>query len=349
MSAGDASAPRLGGIDCLRGVAALAVFFFHLSATPNHGRGALLDAWNAIWRHGHLGVPLFFVISGVCITRTWLRSEGAASFVRQRLRRIFPAYWGSLAVIVLLAFAVKSATGTNDVAPLPRSPAAIAATLTLTTSPVTSVPTMSWVYWSLSTELAFYAVMALLILSGGGARARALAIAHGLLCVTACWPGWSRVPGFFFVELWPLFGVGAALAIWKTDRRLAGFMLAAAAVHALACAVQGRLIAYWITAAAGTAACAWMLSGGVRLWPRAFTILGEMSYSVYLLHTSLGVYLIHRLMPSFGAHPLLEIARQLAVVLLTLIAIRPFYLWLERPFVRNSATSITPALQHAAP
>lgn len=119
MKAARTNSSRVGGIDCLRGLAAVSVFLFHLSGTPNAAHGGGLDRWNAFWRHGHLGVPLFFVISGVCITQTWLGSENAARFVAQRLRRIFPAYWGSLAVIVLLALSVKLATGTNDVAPLP--------------------------------------------------------------------------------------------------------------------------------------------------------------------------------------------------------------------------------------
>ncbi len=76
-------------IDGLRAVAVLAVLFFH--------------AGYKLFSNGHLGVDVFFVISGFLITSIILRGveAGRFSFVEfytRRIRRIFPA------LIVILAF-----------------------------------------------------------------------------------------------------------------------------------------------------------------------------------------------------------------------------------------------------
>jgi len=328
---------RLDAIDGLRGIAALAVFFFHLNVAPLAAAGWLASGWHAVWRYGHLGVPLFFVLSGVCIGRTWLRGAGAKEFLWHRLRRIFPAYWGSLIVTLLLAGAVKLATGVNDVAMVPTSAGTILATLSLATAPVTTVPPMSWVYWSLSYALAFYAVMAGLLLAFPGRRAAALACAHVGLCALAMVPsGWPS-PAGFWVDLWPLFGTGAAIALWPTHRRLVPVMLAASGAHAVVALAQHRLQAYWAVALVGAVSAAWALHRGRPAWPRVLVRIGERSYSIYLLHSALGVYVFNKLIPSFGAFAALEILRQLLIVALTVVTVRPFFAALERPFLRRAA------------
>ncbi|MBS1107477.1 MAG: hypothetical protein H6Q91_2979 [Deltaproteobacteria bacterium] len=53
------------------------------------------------------GVPIFFVISGFLISRSWERSHDLASYARNRFFRIYPALW----VAFLLAVALAAATG----------------------------------------------------------------------------------------------------------------------------------------------------------------------------------------------------------------------------------------------
>jgi peptidoglycan/LPS O-acetylase OafA/YrhL len=328
---------RVSGIDGLRALAALAVFFCHLAEMPASTHGAISRAWRAVWQHGYLGVSLFFVISGVCIGRTWLGSATPGEFSLRRLRRIFPAYWGSLAVICALALAVKLIFGTNDVAVLPASGAALLATVTLATAPVSSFPPMSGVYWSLSFELAFYAVMTALLLAPPARRPAALTLAHALLCLLACRPGWSRIPLGFFIELWPLFGTGAALALWRDHRRLALAMFLASAVPAIAALLQHRLVAEWTTAILGTGLCAAALGGKLAFWPTPLVELGKISYSLYLLHVPIGGYFYFHALANRGPTEGSEILWQTAVVVATAFAIRPLYRWLEMPFLRPTA------------
>ena len=97
---------RLRSIDCLRGAAALAVVLEHAfgyGAAPNSSSpwfGWVL----AITSRGHLGVPLFFVISGFCIHLSWAKQKaqtGTAAqrfipFWKRRIRRLYPPYFVTL-------------------------------------------------------------------------------------------------------------------------------------------------------------------------------------------------------------------------------------------------------------
>jgi peptidoglycan/LPS O-acetylase OafA/YrhL len=140
-------APRNGWIDLLRALGALGVVLFHLNALPT-GRpaGTVSAAWHWFWGYGHLGVGVFFFLSGYCLVPGWNRSAGLRDFLRRRLGRIMPPYWCSLLLVVALAAAFKLAAGVNDVALLPHTARAILATVLLGTTPVTDIPTMNWVY-----------------------------------------------------------------------------------------------------------------------------------------------------------------------------------------------------------
>src|SRR5688500_19524117 len=93
---------RLASIDCLRGIAALAVVLYHALL---FGRYDMVEApwFRAVaffLGHGYLGVPLFFVISGFCIHLRWaqrhLRDRGDTvdfvSFWKRRIHRLYPSY-----------------------------------------------------------------------------------------------------------------------------------------------------------------------------------------------------------------------------------------------------------------
>lgn len=78
-------------IDGLRGIAVLAVVFYHLRLGPLHG--------------GFVGVDIFFVISGFLITGIIQREIGKgafsyAAFYERRVRRIFPALFVVLAATI---------------------------------------------------------------------------------------------------------------------------------------------------------------------------------------------------------------------------------------------------------
>jgi peptidoglycan/LPS O-acetylase OafA/YrhL len=61
---------------------------------------------------GSLAVSLFFLLSGHLITKSWLQSRSAASYLRKRILRIYPAYW------VALVFSATLAASCTEPSPL---------------------------------------------------------------------------------------------------------------------------------------------------------------------------------------------------------------------------------------
>jgi peptidoglycan/LPS O-acetylase OafA/YrhL len=107
---------RLLQIDVLRGVAALGVFLFHVAMSLDFPKRTLptINLFGEIWPNipsvlsfGATGVNLFFVISGFCLALQPLRRNVTAieirPYVRQRLSRIYPAYFLAILFSVFVA------------------------------------------------------------------------------------------------------------------------------------------------------------------------------------------------------------------------------------------------------
>jgi peptidoglycan/LPS O-acetylase OafA/YrhL len=95
----------LGSLDLLRGLASLAVVFFHFT----HGNPDLLSKTNPLFvvgRYGFLGVEVFFVISGFVIPYAMYRGSYHYSnfwkFLGKRFIRIEPPFLVSIALVLIL-------------------------------------------------------------------------------------------------------------------------------------------------------------------------------------------------------------------------------------------------------
>ena len=88
-------------LDFLRLLLAVIVFLFHLHALTN------LDAFAAFntYLSPHFAVRSFFVISGMLIYRSYMRSSSFSSYFEKRVRRIYPAYF-----VVILISAISLCT-----------------------------------------------------------------------------------------------------------------------------------------------------------------------------------------------------------------------------------------------
>jgi peptidoglycan/LPS O-acetylase OafA/YrhL len=150
------SGPRLAGVDALRGVAAIAVVLFHyttrFSELYGQGQRASLS-----FPQGHLGVQLFFIISGFVIFMTLERTRQPMDFVVSRFSRLFPSYWFAIA----LTFTVVSAFGLPDKEVT--GPQALANVFMLHS--FFRVPNVDSVYWTLEVEMLFYIGMFLLFVT----------------------------------------------------------------------------------------------------------------------------------------------------------------------------------------
>lgn len=109
---------QIAFIQILRGVAALIVVWSHLSGfwlLENHVQWSVQSAFHAwivvpfhIFQNGgHLGVVLFFLISGYIITHASLR-ETRTAFSVKRVLRIFPGLIAALVVTWLLLLLARS-------------------------------------------------------------------------------------------------------------------------------------------------------------------------------------------------------------------------------------------------
>ena len=344
----DGLVSRNAWIDVLRGLAACAVVLFHFFCIPPEGTiGGVGKAWRTVGSYGHLGVAVFFVISGYCVMLTWARSDGWRDFAYRRVRRIFPAYYASLFLILVLASAIRLTSGVWQF-PIPKDAGAVLATLVLATSPVTDVATLNWVYWSLSCEVAFYLIMTgLLVHSERRLRDVWFCVLHGVLCALALTP-WIPVRGpLFFVQYWPAFGLGAALACRLRVPRLGASMLAISGLHAAvalaiaspqtSASLEGANRDGYLPTVILTAI--WIVVSERTPFPPCLEFLrsiGESSYSLYLIHIPLGISFIERLLPRTYPGDALFLAQQLVVFLALLGLARLFFVVAERPFMSTT-------------
>lgn len=152
---------RFQTLDALRGVAALGVLFFHITLVCDLSSASLLiRLFYAAGKLGTLGVDIFFVLSGICITLAFRRtaSFSAGRFFRRRWARLWPTYAFS-AVLLLAANPLLARQ------PFTGAGATLAANLVfypgLPEWAWAFLPRQDWivpVYWTLAYEAQFYLV-----------------------------------------------------------------------------------------------------------------------------------------------------------------------------------------------
>ena len=107
---------RFKSLDILRGFAALAVVVYH--ATMQHhpiktkvvertAEASATEWLLYICQAGYLGVPVFFMISGFCISAAAVnhreKQHSIKRYASRRFQRIYPAYWICIALFGLVA------------------------------------------------------------------------------------------------------------------------------------------------------------------------------------------------------------------------------------------------------
>lgn len=280
------AATRYAYVDALRAIAALLVVWTHVSESfltlTRNG------AWVADVAHeldlGRAGVVTFFAISGFVIPAS-LRGtfgEGARSFLIRRFFRLYPAYWVSVPLALVTS---QWLWGKHP------SAATVAANFTMIQEALGYV-SLEGLYWTLQTELVFYALCLLLFRMGrlqDAATLRALIVGLAALFPAALALRW---PVFAFVclhlslmcwgALWRRWQDGAVTGV--LDRLLLwavpGGWVVAALVFAVFDAARLRfpaayMIGLWIFVLGTTA---------IRIEARAMAWMGEISYSLYLFH-----------------------------------------------------------------
>lgn len=97
MAKGDTDFSR-NNLDCLRLVFASIVVFFHIYALTTLSAFSFFGTYFS----PHFAVKGFFVISGLLIYRSYMRSSTMRSYLEKRVRRIYPAYFTIIIVAALV-------------------------------------------------------------------------------------------------------------------------------------------------------------------------------------------------------------------------------------------------------
>jgi peptidoglycan/LPS O-acetylase OafA/YrhL len=333
---------RIPSLDGLRAISIAAVLLGHLAGT----RG-FPDPLSRLIRNqhvdiAHLGVRVFFVISGFLITGLLVEEHartGAISLKRFYLRRtmrIFPAYFALLAIVALLDARRVIDVSTSD----------FVHALTYT---MNYAPDRGWYLghlWSLAVEEQFYLLWPAVMLLA--APRRALHVALAVVCVVPVirvvqatfWHGWLPMVGTTFETSADAIAVGCVLAlareslwnrVWYRGAVESSWMAPALLVVGLLLGLRyrpGILLGESLV----NVAIVLVVDRVVRhpeqilgriLNTRALVFIGTLSYSIYLWQQ----LFLNRASPSaLAAFPL--------NLLLALAAAMGSYYLVERPFLR---------------
>ena len=268
-------------VELLRFVAASYVAIFHFNELIPY----ISNWYRDFLKLGYLGVPAFFVISGYCIQIAAVHARSPKDFIVRRFFRIFPAYWFSVAVVLLVVAFWLVVFGVNSVTPLPKSITGILATIVLLTTPFSDVQIINWVYWTLTHELFFYLITFVSLTIPVRYRFYLFIVIATLVFVLPIREHWP----LFFLQHWPAFCLGTVLyrMLHQADKfTLPNILLLALSVgglfsltyqpyYAIACLVTTGLI---------------LLNNLKPIKGSFFSGLGNYSYSLYLIHVPLGVY-----------------------------------------------------------
>ncbi|MFN7684633.1 MAG: acyltransferase family protein [Oligoflexia bacterium] len=185
MSERAAGGSRFEFLDVARGVAALLVVFQHSLETVDWGKELTTHGI----QFGQWGVSLFFLISGFIIPRSIESRGDLRGFWNSRVFRLYPLYWASILLILLLPVAGPHWPGWGR----------LLANLTMLT-PLLKQEYLNGVFWSLSFELAFYGLFSVLYLTGQIKRSQWLAVVF--IAIT-----WLSALGARFLGLHARLGV----------------------------------------------------------------------------------------------------------------------------------------------
>lgn len=339
----DASpATRVSVLDPLRGMAALAVMWFHFT---NGGHlldnSSLMNDWlKDSGKFGWAGVDFFFVISGFVLPyalyKGKYRLQNFGTFLLKRLVRLEPPYLASLAIIILLLVLAPLVPGYQGEAfnlGIPR--------LLLHLGYLNSYfgyESYNPVYWTLAIELQFYLGIALLFpLVINENKWIKMLVPLALLAV-------SMIPsrdGIIFPYL-PLFVFGIACfqhfigAI--TTRLWLVLMVLATVVSFLALgliATSAGILAALVIALSEQGFSS-QNKPALLLW-RALTWAGTISYSLYLIHIPIGGRIVN-IGSRFADSQLGVMLTLLLAIIISLVSAWVLYVVIEKPSQKYSAS-----------
>jgi peptidoglycan/LPS O-acetylase OafA/YrhL len=364
MTGGDVQPEKIRNVELGRGLAALAVVFFHANATM-----AFIGGPDVPWmRLGEHGVDFFFVLSGFIIFHAHSGDIGKpykfTDYIVKRIVRIIPMLWIIVTVVCLAKVLFSSVALTAS---------QIFSSLLLYPSLQEPIPA---VVWTLRHEAIFYVAFAGIILSK---RLGLVIFALWLFCcLTQMFLVLNGTPitglaSFFFYSLQIEFFLCELLSHFVTRRSRSSSrnpILLALPILAALLLIESEFgisrssltdytsfaSTFW-TVALGSAFAAVLygllrLEGLLRIH-RFWVLLGGASYSIYLVHTFSNTIMQRALVhfpagvqENFG-HVLLVVAGVSAGIALHLFIEKPLTRKLRQALLRSTPQRVNLQLHEA--
>lgn len=306
---------RIDIVNALRAFAAIFVAWGHFS----FGQGRWLN-WSG--KYGYTGVYIFFVISGFIIPYSLYRGGYTLSnfgrFLVKRAVRLYPPYLISIPISLLAANLVLRSLAPASVVHFGGRQLLYHL---LFLNDLAGMPWVNVAYWTLAIEWQWYLLAGLLfpLLASRSALAR--------FCPVA-----AAMAGYFLstndrivLHTLPIFLIGVFVFQHKIGLIGRGRMLALIAV--MLWAMRGPI--GWLVA--GVSVVTGLVIAFMSFRHRLADFLGDVSYSVYLLHLPIGVSLIgwlSHLLPYSGSY---LGALDLVGMAVSIAAAALLYRWAEKP------------------
>jgi peptidoglycan/LPS O-acetylase OafA/YrhL len=326
---------RLPALDSLRAIAALAVLFFHYTCgyervVGPHSRPVPSIEW------GHLGVELFFVISGFVIAWTLQRSSSIADFAFGRFARLYPAYLAAATITAIVVFGFgfnpahleTSDIGWNAIIGLPQ---------------LVEANYLDASYWTLGVELSFYVMAATATSAFPKMRFELFCLVWlaASLAARIFLPEYVRFQLFLVSGYSPLFVAGAMLFALSPAMQPDRLTFATFAASIAVCFVGAD--PHWLRPTNGAGLCLFIglvFAAATGRLPvlnfRPLVVVGQASYSLYLIHQIVGYWVISNF-EQLGIPPLVAIAVAALLVISAAIGLRALVEVPAQRFIRNTA------------
>jgi peptidoglycan/LPS O-acetylase OafA/YrhL len=284
---------RLEELDSLRGLAAISVLIFHY-----------FYLFNNLYKHpfnipdwieaGHMGVPLFFMISGFVIFMSVSNQASPLGFIWSRWSRLFPVYWAA----VLLTSSIVSIFGLENKELLLHE---VLLNLTMVQS-LLGVPNADDSYWTLLLELFFYFWILMLLICKQLkniekwllfwiSMAGGVTFAAEILGLSISW----KLERLFLTEYIYFFASGICFYLIYTNKNTnlsyVILVLSVVFIFVISAHNQKHFLSIFICYGTFTLFILNKLSF-LKIKPLVF--LGSISYSLYLVHQNIGYVIINK-------------------------------------------------------
>lgn len=313
-------------IQALRFAAAMYVTLFHISYWWDYDK----DFFPGLFQYGYGAIDLFFVISGFVIVKSAFALQpgwtSLLEFLKNRLGRIYPAYW-----LFLLLFIV---TGMVDISN--RTWGGFWCAFFLIPGYYKSIIVITW---TLRFEMYLYLLMGLVVLNRQFKYVLFFlmglsVMAHGANLLAPLLPNWHfPVYGLYNEFMLEIF---MGVAIWKVYQKVPvglAIILAVAGLVWFLTPIKlhtSHVLDFGIPSAmliTGLAALEFRQKIKV---PEVMVLLGNASYSMYIVHVPIIMTVLKNINIQYATNKGVLLLLVLAILLLAILS----YWYIEKPILR---------------